>query len=376
MISHRARRRDRGRLPVDRHPARLQGRRTWSRLPDLVGAQQEVAESQLRAAGLDPERRHPRRRRPRGHRDRPGPGRRARSCCAATTVTIVVSNGAGSVVVPNVVGQSEDAGARQPRQPRPLRRRGRAGHRATAARTGASSSRRRPPGSRARSGDLVTIVVGVFTEPETTTTTTRPRRPRRRRHGPDEPTTSAARRQREGRGDPRRALLRARGLAALRRRRSPPACATAGHEVARGADRARRALDASTATRSSCAPGGRPARRDVAFPVLHGPFGEDGSVQGLLEWLDIAYAGPSVLAAAVAMDKLDLQAAARLPGPAPGRVLRGRRARLARARGGDAAAAVGEALAARLERRDLAGRQPRAELDAGGRARARATTRG
>ena len=43
---------------------------------------------------------------------------------------------------------------------------------------------------------------------------------------------------------------------------------------------------------------------DVAFPVLHGPFGEDGTVQGLLECLDIPYAGPSVLAASVAMDKL------------------------------------------------------------------------
>jgi len=43
---------------------------------------------------------------------------------------------------------------------------------------------------------------------------------------------------------------------------------------------------------------------DAAFPVLHGPFGEDGTVQGLLECLDVPYAGPSVLAAAVAMDKL------------------------------------------------------------------------
>jgi D-alanine-D-alanine ligase len=43
---------------------------------------------------------------------------------------------------------------------------------------------------------------------------------------------------------------------------------------------------------------------DVAFPVLHGPFGEDGTVQGTLEILDVPYAGPSVLAAAVAMDKL------------------------------------------------------------------------
>ena len=43
---------------------------------------------------------------------------------------------------------------------------------------------------------------------------------------------------------------------------------------------------------------------EVAFPVLHGPFGEDGTVQGLLEMLDVPYAGPSVLSAAVAMDKL------------------------------------------------------------------------
>jgi D-alanine-D-alanine ligase len=43
---------------------------------------------------------------------------------------------------------------------------------------------------------------------------------------------------------------------------------------------------------------------DVAFPVLHGPFGEDGTVQGLLECLDIPYAGPGVLAAAVSIDKI------------------------------------------------------------------------
>jgi D-alanine-D-alanine ligase len=43
---------------------------------------------------------------------------------------------------------------------------------------------------------------------------------------------------------------------------------------------------------------------DAAFPALHGPFGEDGTVQGLLECLDVAYVGPSVLAASVAMDKL------------------------------------------------------------------------
>lgn len=41
----------------------------------------------------------------------------------------------------------------------------------------------------------------------------------------------------------------------------------------------------------------------VAFPVLHGPFGEDGTVQGLLKLMDIPFVGPSVLGSAVGMDK-------------------------------------------------------------------------
>ena len=45
------------------------------------------------------------------------------------------------------------------------------------------------------------------------------------------------------------------------------------------------------------------ARLDVVFPVLHGPFGEDGSVQGLLELADVAYVGAGVAASALAMDK-------------------------------------------------------------------------
>lgn len=46
---------------------------------------------------------------------------------------------------------------------------------------------------------------------------------------------------------------------------------------------------------------------EVAFPALHGPFGEDGSVQGLLEWLDLPYVGSDVLASAACMDKLTLK---------------------------------------------------------------------
>jgi D-alanine-D-alanine ligase len=42
---------------------------------------------------------------------------------------------------------------------------------------------------------------------------------------------------------------------------------------------------------------------DVVFPVLHGPFGEDGTVQGLLELAGVAYVGAGVAASAVCMDK-------------------------------------------------------------------------
>lgn len=42
---------------------------------------------------------------------------------------------------------------------------------------------------------------------------------------------------------------------------------------------------------------------DAIFPVLHGPFGEDGTIQGLLELANIAYVGCGVLASAVGMDK-------------------------------------------------------------------------
>ncbi|WP_345373890.1 D-alanine--D-alanine ligase family protein [Frondihabitans cladoniiphilus] len=42
---------------------------------------------------------------------------------------------------------------------------------------------------------------------------------------------------------------------------------------------------------------------DVVFPILHGPFGEDGSVQGLLELVGLPYVGAGILASAVGMDK-------------------------------------------------------------------------
>jgi D-alanine-D-alanine ligase len=51
-------------------------------------------------------------------------------------------------------------------------------------------------------------------------------------------------------------------------------------------------------------PGGGLLGAEVVFPVLHGPFGEDGTVQGLLEILDVPYVGAGVLASALSMDKV------------------------------------------------------------------------
>ncbi|MGC5053526.1 D-alanine--D-alanine ligase family protein [Micromonospora sp. DT48] len=56
------------------------------------------------------------------------------------------------------------------------------------------------------------------------------------------------------------------------------------------------------------------AELDVVFPALHGPFGEDGVVQGLLESLGVPYVGCGILASAVGMDKVAMKRALRAEG--------------------------------------------------------------
>jgi D-alanine-D-alanine ligase len=90
-----------------------------------------------------------------------------------------------------------------------------------------------------------------------------------------------------------------------------------GQAVARGLEQAgHEALPVTIARDGTWAFRGAPvelvpaaglAGADVAFPALHGPFGEDGSVQGVLEWLDLPYVGSDVLASAICMDKLTLK---------------------------------------------------------------------
>ncbi len=64
----------------------------------------------------------------------------------------------------------------------------------------------------------------------------------------------------------------------------------------------------AAAVKSLALGGGEPAvlgalKLDVVFPVLHGPYGEDGTIQGLLELANLPYVGPGVLASAAGMDK-------------------------------------------------------------------------
>jgi D-alanine-D-alanine ligase len=63
-------------------------------------------------------------------------------------------------------------------------------------------------------------------------------------------------------------------------------------------------------------PGAGLEQADVVFPALHGPFGEDGTLQGLLECLDVPYVGAGVLASALCMDKVmfkEVMARAEIP---------------------------------------------------------------
>jgi D-alanine-D-alanine ligase len=80
----------------------------------------------------------------------------------------------------------------------------------------------------------------------------------------------------------------------------------AGHEaieVTIGRDGAWRAPGGAV----ELTPGGGLLGVDAVFPALHGAFGEDGSIQGLLEWLEVPYVGSDVLASAICMDKLTLK---------------------------------------------------------------------
>jgi D-alanine-D-alanine ligase len=74
----------------------------------------------------------------------------------------------------------------------------------------------------------------------------------------------------------------------------PQVTEASGEEVALDQDPGARALVAEDGSRTQI---------DVVFPVMHGPFGEDGSIQGFLEMAGVPYVGAGVLGSAVGMDK-------------------------------------------------------------------------
>lgn len=103
-------------------------------------------------------------------------------------------------------------------------------------------------------------------------------------------------------GDPLRALADAAGVRlALPPTAAAPAATPEGRALAR-------------VPTAGGLPAGVAARLDVVFPVLHGPYGEDGTIQGLLELADVAYVGANVLASAVGMDKATMKAVFRAHG--------------------------------------------------------------
>ena len=180
-------------------------------------------------------------------------------------------------------------------------------------------------------GQLVTGPTQTTTTQTTTTTTTTTRDDAHdsddaSRDDPADTTTTATTTDHDDDADARRLLEPAdrgavrRALAASTRSRSPRPAASRG---ARGAGRRGVAIEIGRERRGgSSAPGGARARDpsssrrlpgravaaalvdvDVVFPVLHGPFGEDGTVQGLLELAGVPYVGAGVNASALAMDK-------------------------------------------------------------------------
>ena len=165
-------------------------------------------------------------------------------------------------------------------------------------------------GTRLPRGEAVTIFVGKFKEPTTTTTTTTTTT---QHHHPDALMRVAV--LSGGRSSEHEVSLEsgasvAAGLREAGHEVSPVLIERDGRWTREGSEVELRA-------------GGGLLGADVAFPVLHGPFGEDGTVQGLLECLDVPYAGPGVLAAAISIDKLIFKRLLAFHGHPAGGLLRG-----------------------------------------------------
>ena len=167
-------------------------------------------------------------------------------------------------------------------------------------------------GAKRTKGATVTVTIGVLDRPTTPPRTTTTRRADHARQHPADRTDAGTERLGERSravpaGDATVAVL-AGGRSSEHEVSLASGAAVrdglleAGHEVL-WVEIARDGAGATRASRSSVTPG-RGLWGDVVFPVLHGPFGEDGTVQGMLEMLGVAYVGSGVAASALCMDKV------------------------------------------------------------------------
>ena len=109
-------------------------------------------------------------------------------------------------------------------------------------------------------------------------------------------------------GDPLRALAEAAGVK-LALPHPAPTFGSGGSGGSGGS-----ATGLSRVATAGGLPAATAAGLDVVFPVLHGTYGEDGTIQGLLELADLPYVGAGVLASAVGMDKATMKAVFRTHG--------------------------------------------------------------
>ena len=320
-------------------------------IPSVVGLPYDQAASRAAEAGfgVSPHRQGVRP----GGRDRHATRIRAAAPRSkGTTVTLTVSKGPSTAAVPDVTTQ-DGAIAQTTLDAAGFRTRSCSRTRTTRRRTASSSRRTRRRNAR-RSRTRRHPLRRPLRRARTTT------RPRRR---PTRDEAPARRRPRRRPLERARHLARVRALRrrrarsrALRGRRRSRSTATDAGSSPRAASSPELPAAPSRRSRSSRtrAPAARSASVDVVFPVLHGPFGEDGTVQGLLELAGVPYVGAGVAGLGAVHGQGPLQGG-------PPRPRHPGRARTSRSATGDAVATslrlpgVRQARAARLVGRHLEG---------------------
>ena len=225
-----------------------------------------------------------------GHGAQAEPGRRARARQGLDGHARGRQGAAGRSTSPTSTGETQNDAVAAAVEGR-LRGQDRRASRSTRRRATASSSRRTRPAARRSKGRTVTIIVGTLQRRRRD-----PARPRRRRagdadadHADDAVRVAVLAGGRSSEHDVSLDVGARRCATGLRAGRPRGRVRSSSRATGRGA---------TTASELALRPGRGLLGADAVFPVAAGPFGEDGTVQGLLELLDVPYVGAGVLASA------------------------------------------------------------------------------